>query len=880
LHAYFPSITHAAMKISKEDWQSLEPLLTEGMEKDGEVRESWLRDLEQTHAALVPLLRTMLQAHDRAERSSELETVPHLAPPPRDHSAVSASMRIGPFRMLRLLGRGGMGEVWLAEQVDGRVERQVALKLPTVHQHSEVWRERFRRERDILAKLAHPNIAKLYDAGVSDEEGSRGQPYLAMEYVEGEALGDYAALHRLSIPARLALFRQILAAVSHAHRHLVVHRDLKPANILIDRSGQVKLLDFGIAKLIDDEFAENAAAALTQLGSRLMTIRYAAPEQVAAGTISTVTDVYALGVILHELLTGTSPYRAVRDGRGLTETVLLAEQPTLPSLLASAAGERGLGSTKALFRVLSGDLDAIILKALRRDPADRYATVEQFDEDIARYLDQRPVKARTGTWRYLAGRFVARHKLPIATGAAVLVTMVAGLVMVELERRVAVTERERAERHFASVRSLANTFMFDVHGELENLAGSLKARQKLVGTALQYLDSLADEASQDTKLALEVATAYRKLAEIKGDGRGANLGEVRSARENATRAAALLETVERRDPENIEVLREHRVLALLLGRLALESGDATGVDQSRKAAELAGHIVSLPGAKLDDRRSLGATLAEYGGILAVVKNEHAAGADQLARAIEQLEAVTAESPGDLRARADLAYAYERAATIEELTGQPQQLARAITLFEKSIAATEWLTKQEPANLLHTQKLVSRYNNAAQAALKAGDVRGARAKAASALLLLEKLYAADKTNVANSTMWVPVLATASEAEFASGNFIQSVNLSRRAIERDAHLPREVRAGLIVRESLSNAWRPLGKSRCAIAGLRGTPPAEREAAAREGRGYLSQSRAFKQELVDRKIDAVDAARVIGELDAELRNCDAQPGVKTRD
>jgi len=864
------------MNISRELWQQLDPLLTDALEMRADEREAWFAELEKTQPQLTPLLRRMLAAHDRAERSQELETVPKLAPRPPASSSYLAGTRVGPFRLLRLLGRGGMGEVWLASQEDGRVERQVALKLPAIQLQSDVWRERFRRERDILARLTHANIARLFDAGVSEEKGSEGQPYLAMEYVEGSSLGEHVASRQSPLAARLALFRQILAAVAHAHRHLVVHRDLKPANILIDAGGQVKLLDFGIAKLLDDELAANTAAALTQLGGRVMTLRYAAPEQVADGAISTATDVYALGVILHELMAGTSPYRAVREGRPLTESLLLAEQPVLPSALAAAASadsiaaERALPSARALSHMLSGDIDAIILKALRRNPADRYTTADQFDDDIARYLDRRPVKARAGTWRYLAGRFVVRHKLPIATGVAVILTMAAGLVLVEQQRRTAVAERERAERHFASVRQLANAFVFDVHGEIENLAGSLKARQKLVGTALQYLDSLAGEASHDTGLALEVATAYRKLAEIKGDGRGAHLGEARSARENATRAAALLETVERREPGNIEVLREHRVLALLLGRLALESGDAAGVAQSQRAADIAERITQLPGATLDDRRNLGATLAEYGGILAIVKDDQAAAAGQLARAMDQLEKVTALNPADLRARADLAYACERAATVAQLTGDARQLPRAIALFDKSIAATESLVRQDPANLLYTQKLVSRYNNAAQAALKARDARSARDKAAKALALLERLYTADSTNVANSTMWVPVLATASEAEIAGGNFAQAVWLSQQAIERDARLPKEVRTGLIVRENLSNAWRPLGKARCALASARGTPAGERANALREGRSYLAQSRAFKQELVDRKIDARDAALAIEDIDQELKNC----------
>ena len=751
----------------------------------------------------------------------------------------------------------------------------MALKLPTNDLQSEIWRQRFRRERDILAKLAHPNIARLFDAGVSEVEGSRGQPYLAMEYIEGQSLSDYVSAQKLTIDARLKLFRQVLAAVAHAHRHLVVHRDLKPANILVDQSGQVKLLDFGIAKLIDDGTEANVGADLTQLGSRVMTLRYAAPEQISDGTISTATDTYALGVILHELLTGLSPYRAVREGRALKEAMLLKDETALPSLLAmsgATAAECKLASPKHLSRKIAGDLDAIILKAMRRNPALRYASVEQFDADIARHLEQRPVKARAGTWRYLAGRFMVRHTMPIAAAAVVLLTMVAGVVMVEQQRRVAVVERERAQRHFASVRTLANTFMFDVHGEIENLAGSLKARQILVATSLKYLDSLNDEAKNDPALALEVAVAYRKLAEIKGDGRGAHLGEISNARRNAERAAELLDGVLVREADNVVALRERRILALLLGRMILESGDATGINETARAVQVAEKIIALPGAELADRRNLGATLAEYGGILAVVKADHAAADVQLARAINYLEALAMNNPADVLSRARLAYAYERAAMAAEVSGMAARLPQAVALFDKSIATTETVMRDDPANFSHTQTLIKRYNNAARASLKLDDVSGAAEKAARGLALVKNLVTTDAQNIGNRTMLVSLLSTAADVDYKAGAFEKSIALARNAIATNAALPAQIREGLIVRESLAGAWRTLGTASCAWGSVAGPATAAHAGLRKEGRKFLSHSRAFKQELVDRKIDAADASIAIVEIDTELRKCGA--------
>jgi serine/threonine-protein kinase len=307
------------LKLSRELWVEVEPLLTAALDMDPAAREAWLAGVDRSHPEAAPILRRMVANHERAQRSNELETVPRLAPTPGWSSAHTAGMRIGPFELVRPLGRGGMGEVWLARQADGRVARDVALKLPALHQQGDTWRERFRRERDILARLEHRHIARLYDAGLTDA----GQPWLAMEYVEGMSLSAQLASRPHDMAERLGLFRQVLAAVAHAHRHLVVHRDLKPANILVDAAGQVKLLDFGIAKLVDDATLPDASAELTRQGGRVMTLRYAAPEQVSGDSITTATDIYALGVILHETTTGLAPYRAVREGRAFTDAMLL-----------------------------------------------------------------------------------------------------------------------------------------------------------------------------------------------------------------------------------------------------------------------------------------------------------------------------------------------------------------------------------------------------------------------------------------------------------------------------------------------------------------------------------------------------------------------------
>ncbi len=866
------------MNISPELWRQIDPLLTDALDMEDGARAAWLQSLDQTHPQLSPLVRKMLAAHDRAERSLELETVPRLASAPPPTSAFTAGQRVGPFSLVRVLGRGGMGEVWLANQADGRIEREVALKLPTVYLHSDVWRERLRRERDILAKLTHPNIAKLFDAGVSEEQGSDGQPYLALEYIEGESLIEFAKKGKLPLAQRLKLFQQILAAVAHAHHHLVVHRDLKPANILIDQSGQVKLLDFGIAKLIDDGDEANAAGDLTQIGGRVMTLRYAAPEQVSDGVVSTGTDVYALGVILHELMTGLSPYRAVREGKPFKEAALLGEDVAVPSSLTAlamttdAAIERMLTTAKLLSRQIAGDLDAIILKAMRKDPADRYTSVDQFEDGIQRQLDHRPVKAREGNWRYLAGRFAARYKLPVAAAAAVLLTTSIGVVMVERERRVAVAEKARAEKHFASVRKLANSFVFDVHSEIENLTGSLKARQVLVGTALKYLDSLANESRDNAELALEVASAYRKLAEIKGDVYGSHTGEAASAKQSVERARAILESIGARQPDNIHILREQRILGLLNARQLTDAGDTASLAETEKAVAIAERIVRLPGAELADRRNLGATMAAYGWSLDVVKSDTVAAVVAHRRAIDILETLIRDNPGDLLARANLAGAYARASIGMEINGKKEDLPRAIALMRKSIATSEGLARDDADNLTHVQALVKAYSNLAESLHTFGDQSGASFNIAKAREQAEQLLAGEPGNAAYAGMHIRVLAVSSQIEYASHEFDKAINLARQSIALQARMSSEARESLQVRANIASARAHIGLASYELAKKTNLTIMRRLELVREARAQYVLARSFRQELVERKIDAQSAARLVEELGAEIKNCDA--------
>ena len=411
-------------------WATLRRLLDDGLELDPPQRAAWLDTLDGAWADFKPRLRALLE-HAPGTAQLMMNTLPKVetadfAPAQPE----AAPERIGPYRLLRELGSGGMASVWLAERTDMLQGRQVALKLPHGAWRRAGLAERMAREREILATLNHPNIASLFDAGVAED----GQPYLALEYVDGERIDAYCTRHSLDVPARLRLYLQAARAVAHAHAHLVVHRDLKPNNILVNGQGEVRLLDFGIAKLLDQGVA--AETELTQQAGRALTPDYASPEQIRGEAIGTASDVYSLGVVLFELLTGARPYRREHASRDALEQAVLHAEPKRPS--AAVTDQR-------LARALRGDLDTIVAKALKKDAAQRYATVDALADDVARHLDRRPVLARPDSTLYRLGRLLQRNRL--ATGAAVAVTVavLAGSGVALWQAQQARAEQRRAE---------------------------------------------------------------------------------------------------------------------------------------------------------------------------------------------------------------------------------------------------------------------------------------------------------------------------------------------------------------------------------------------------------------------------------------------------
>ena len=469
----------------------------------------------------------------------------------RDAAALTLAtgQSIAGYRLLRELGRGGMSVVWLAERADGVVKRQVALKLPLFVLSSPLDVERFAREKDVLAGLNHPHIARLYDAGVA----ATGQPFIVLEFVDGISITAWCDRNRCTIEQRLSLFLQVLAAVDHAHKHLVVHRDLKPSNILVDEQGQVKLLDFGIARLLTDPNAGAAPAQLTRHGDLALTPLYAAPEQLNARSITVFTDVYVLGVVLHELLSGVHPHADAVGGTPELARVLdavLRGTPTRPShafLDEAAAHARGLPTTRRLRAALAGDLDTIVRKAMSNEPAQRYDSASQFAEDLRRFLARRPIAARPPSHWYSTRLFLRRHRnASVAAACGVLLALSAGAIALYQAQ-----EARRYEARSAAVRD----FMFDLVNDAEPSESQPDApitfQEMLGGAVVRARTTFHDQPQLEGELLNELGRMYRRL------------GDSETSARVLSESLALLEAHASRDDPALNKARANVATALL-----------------------------------------------------------------------------------------------------------------------------------------------------------------------------------------------------------------------------------------------------------------------------------------------------------------------------
>ena len=612
-----------------EGWQLVRERFLAAADCEGAERNAYLEKLKSEDAPVWREVCSLLAAHAGSDAVLDHVAGDFLADQALEGGDDRWSgRRIGAYVVVALLGRGGMGEVYRGRRADAQYEKEVAIKVVRAGFDTGDLLERFRTERQILANLEHVNIARLLDGGTTDD----GLPFLVMELIQGERIDLYCDRQRLSVRARLQLFLQVCAAVQFAHQRLIIHRDLKTGNMLVTGEGVPKLLDFGVAKLLR---AGDAATETTLF--RPLTPAYASPEQIRGESLTTASDVFSLGVILFELLTGVSPFEArARTLQGLSQRAGAAEtrraSATLHAVAAAARAPADGGpdanalaaarsSTPArLERQLAGDLDAILMKAMRPEPERRYGSVQQLAEDIERHLRGAAVMAHRGSWRYRLGKFVGRNKAVVGGVAAAVLALALGLVLSVHQARIAGTERRRADLRFEDTRKLANALIFDVNDAMADTPGNTAARKILLDRAVQYLDKLAQDAAGNTSLQRELAWGYQKLAAVLGNTSQSNVGEIGAADRSLHKAIALFEAVYKANPASVEdglnLARIHRLMgasdiyypagppqiaraAQILDQLALRYPDQIQVATERsRTYEMLAYAQDISGARL------------------------------------------------------------------------------------------------------------------------------------------------------------------------------------------------------------------------------------------------------------------------------------------
>jgi serine/threonine protein kinase/tetratricopeptide (TPR) repeat protein len=560
-----------------ERWKRVDELLQVALQMPVDQQQEFLRQQCGGDAELLQEVSSLLSSHHEADNFLDQPLIVGAAlknPALEDEELVESltGRVVSHYRILSHLAHGGMGSVWLAERNDGRFERRVAIKFLNIAVNSPLSLERFKREGAILGQLAHPNIAELIDAGVT----AAGEPFLVLEHVQGKHIDEYCDEHLLDVDSRIKLFLDVLSAVGHSHSNLIVHRDIKPANVLVTNEGHVKLLDFGIAKLLSDSDDSSAPTRLTIEGDKALTPRFAAPEQVMSGPITTATDVYALGVLLYLLLSGQ--YSAGVGPHSTTDLVRIIvdlETPKMSIAAASAgsdaaavAASKRVTTPDGLQRQLRGDLDTIVGKALKKNPAERYISVAAFADDLRRYLEHEPISARPDAINYRLGKFVRRNRVAVTVATATLSLVVASL---SVGLYVANRQRAIAQKRFLEARQLANKFI-DLDEQIRGLPGATKVRNQIVSDTLQYLTVLGSDAPGDKDLSLEIAVAYVKVAHVQGDPTSPNLGLFSDAETSLNNAERFLKPVLVQDPNN----RTARRLSAAIAHDRMALSDAQG----------------------------------------------------------------------------------------------------------------------------------------------------------------------------------------------------------------------------------------------------------------------------------------------------------------
>ncbi len=821
--------------------QQIEEVFHQVCALHGAAREAALSHACGTDQALRLAVEQLLAAGERADGRAFWND-PAIVNEAKSIALEEDSTALDRYRLIERIGTGGMGVVYRAVRADDTYAKQVAIKI-VQHTAGGNLVERFSQERQILAGLEHPHIARLLDGGTTPA----GQPFLVMEYVDGVPIDRFIQINKPSRAAILQMFQKICSAVAYAHRNLIVHRDLKPGNILVTPEGEPKLLDFGIAKLL----SPGKSAAANTLGGLPLTPGYASPEQVRGQAITTASDVYSLGVVLYEILTGVSPYGASATSVLDMMQTVCEKEPEKPSSAAERRSKEGAAPPEGVPvepRDLAGDLDTIVLKALRKEPSERYSSVEQFSEDLDRYARDLPVLARRETFSYVAAKFIRRNKLALGAAALLVLTLAGGIV-------ATMRAQARAERRFEDIRQLAHSVVFDYHDAIEPLPGSTPVRQMLVKDALVYLDKLSREAD-DLGLQRELVEAYVKIANVQGNSYYSNLGDSSAAIASAKKAIDLGEELVRRQRNgpNLRALASayaaqaellhgansltpagenyRRAIALseeavkdslrdsdarrLLIATTRHYGDLLGgegsanLGKTEEASAAYRRSLDLARAWLkDDPQSKIAIKESYDSYMAIAAVDRTAGRraaseEESRNALAIIQKISATDPLNTTNRVEVAGALARLVVALMDNAKPHEAVpfalEAVSIMERQLAA-------DPSNALYRRNLSVTEIHVANAMRKAGDPRGALSHVQKSLVLAEQVSASNPkdsesaSDVANSHFKMgEVLADLGQGPAALQQDIQAIDILKRMLagSTDSNLLR-----LLIRSHLAAA-----------------------------------------------------------------------------
>ncbi len=840
-----------SLLMKENRWEMVSGILLDCLEVDISERRVYLDSLGLEHGVRTEV-ESLLAIEDGAESLMNFSAI-ELSEGYFDESPTEnavAGQTFGAYMVIREIGSGGMGAVYLAERADGKFEQKVALKLLKREMNTAALRRRFQQERQILASLEHENIARLMDAGSTDDN----VPFIAMEYIEGLPINEYCNRNNLDIVHRLDLFREVCLAVDFAHRNLVVHRDLKPSNILVNESGTPKLLDFGISKILSTDLSGEGSNTITKLG--VMTPGYASPEQLRSESVSTATDIYSLGVILFELLSGHRPFETKENDLKEIYSAIIDSEPPLPSVMAASDSNRNpyaadadqtldynadvanrgqapnrdqietkanrtlqtnAQSSQLSSSQLRGDLDNIILMALRKEPERRYSSVEKFSEDLKRHLQGLPVTARPNTFSYRAEKFIKRNKVGAIAGGLIVLAIIGGLIATLWQASIAQAERAKAEGRFNDVRNLANSFLFSLSPKIEKLPGSIEARQELVTLALEYLDSLSQEAGDDLELQRELATAYAKVGDVQGNPNNANIGDVRNAIKSYEKALGIRQKLFEKEPESLTLMNELADIYIRIADLQTQIGNR---DERKpllqKSFVLLEKILEREPANFEARKNLAIYFSRQGMVLfeeakyadSVTYNERASdiyeklkieggddpqilenyantfmgiglgqgwnndlqgGDENLQKSVELLSSLAEKYPNDTNIKFSLMFAYY---VLAQNTTDLGDVPKTKMEYEKALAIGQNSIKADPQNIRAKRQLAMTMNNLA-GVVNSGELYS------SALELMQEVRKADPNNPHIAYQTALVIFHSAEDALEKKNYESSIALYEKA-----------------------------------------------------------------------------------------------------